>query len=101
MRSALMASAYDEEVARRDLLVEVVRHGELAAVGPLLQPLQRDAVWAGVEAALLHRPPGRPGQLVAHGGRLVQQEADLHPVAGPLRLELVDRVGDRVRADLD
>src|SRR3954471_4503519 len=76
IRTALMRSAYDEEVARGDLLVEVVHHGELPAVAPLLQAPQREAVRAGREPPLLHGAPRGSGEPVGDRGRLVQQEAD-------------------------
>src|SRR5919204_3351984 len=85
MRSLVMTSAYDEGVARRDPLVEVVHDGQHAAVAAALEAPQREAVPALVQPAALHRAPRGALQRVPDGRRLVQQEADRHPVAGPSR----------------
>src|SRR5262245_30162174 len=86
-RSGFTRSADDEDVARRDLLVEVVHDGQHAAVLAALQPPQGERVRPGIDAAELDGAPRRPPERVPDGRRLVQQEADLRALAGALGLE--------------
>src|SRR5919106_5163054 len=93
--------ADDEGALRPDRVVEVVGHDQGAAVAPAGEPPHLEAVGAGLEPAPADGATARAAQPVGHPSRLVEREADRDRSPAALRPEVVDRVGNRVAADLD